>query len=129
MMRRSMVSIALALVGAAAVHAAVADVVDIRWDSTGRFEHSQPIAAGKFAEVCAKLSKGQRVAWAFKSTQPTAFNVHFHEGKNVEFAAKVEGAKSADAVLEVAQDQDYCWMWSNKSGDSVNLTFSVQKQP
>lgn len=128
-MKRIVRSTALGLVAVAAMNAAVADVVDIRWGSAGRFEHSQTIAAGKFAEVCTKLSKGQSIAWTFKSSQPTAFNIHFHEGKKVEFPAKMEGAKSAEAVLYVALEQDYCWMWANKTVESVELTFSVQKLP
>ncbi|MBB2487469.1 hypothetical protein H5407_19720 [Mitsuaria sp. WAJ17] len=85
----------LALVGIAAMNTAVADVVDIRWDTTGRFMHSQAITAGKFAEVC----------------------------------AKVDGVKSAKGLLEAALGQDYCWRWSNKFGDTVDLAFSVQKLP
>lgn len=122
-------NLCLGIVAASAMNAATAEVVDIRWDAMGRFEHLQPIAPGKFAEVCGKLNKGQSIGWTFKASQPTGFNIHYHEGKKVEFPAKLEGAQAAEGVLKVTSDQDYCWMWSNKSADNVDLTFSVQKQP
>lgn len=106
---------------------AQAELVEIQFNDQGRFEYSAPVAAGKFVEVCGKLSKGQSLPWSFKTDQPMQFNIHYHEGKKVEFPAKLQTATSADARLQVAIDQHYCWMWSNKGSTDAKLTFWVQK--
>ena len=58
-----------------------AELIDIAWDSAGHFEKTVSVSPGKFAEVCGKLSKGEAIAWSFRSDHPMNFNVHFHEGK------------------------------------------------
>lgn len=118
------------LAGAAMLMIAVqarAELVEIRFNEQGRFEHSAPVAAGKFVEICSKLSKGQALPWSFKSDQPMQFNIHYHEDKKVEFPAKLQSATSAEARLDVPIDQHYCWMWANKGSTDAQLTFSVQK--
>lgn len=104
-----------------------AELVDIRFNDQGRFEHSTSLAPGKSIEICSKLSKGQMLPWSFKSDQPMQFNVHYHEDKKVEFPAKLQSATSAEARLEVAVDQHYCWMWANKGSTEAKLSFTVQK--
>lgn len=108
---------------------AAAEVVEVRWNEGGRFEHALVIAPGKFAEVCTRLSKGQNLGWSFQAARPTQFNIHYHEGKKVEYPARLDGAKAAEGVLIVALDQDYCWMWGNKSERAVELSLALQKQP
>lgn len=104
-----------------------AELVDIRFNEQGRFEHSTSVAPGKSIEICSKLTKGQMLPWSFKSDQPMQFNIHYHEDKKVEFPAKLQSATSADARLEVPVDQHYCWMWANKGSSEAKLSFSVQK--
>lgn len=58
-----------------------AEVIDIAWDASGRFERVLDLAPVKFAEVCARLTKGQSIAWSFKSGQPLNFNVRHHAEK------------------------------------------------
>ena len=114
----------LALAAATAAHA---ELVEIRWSEAGRFEHKASIAPGKFAEVCGKLPKGQTVAWNFRTEAPTNFNIHYHEGKKVSYPAKIDGAGAAEGQLLAAVDQDYCWMWSNKSERALTLALTLQR--
>ena len=113
-----------ALLGTATVRA---ELIDINWSDAGRFEHKAQIAPGKFAEVCGKLSKGQSVNWSFRAERPTQFNIHYHEGKLVVYPAKVDGATAAEGQMNAALDQDYCWMWTNKSDRPVALSLSLQR--
>lgn len=108
---------------------AAAEMVDVSWNEGGRFEHALVIAPGKFVEVCTHLNKGQNLGWSFHSARPTQFNIHYHEGKKVEYPARLDGAKAAEGLLSVALDQDYCWMWGNKSEHAVALSLALQKQP
>jgi hypothetical protein len=118
-------SITAALLCAAfAAHAAV---VDIAWNSTGSFEHSQVVAAGQFAEVCGPLKAGDGVQWSFDANQPLDFNIHFHEGKAVHYPARTDQARELKGVLKAEVAQDYCWMWSNKSPVAARLRLRLQK--
>jgi len=113
--------------GLLALGTARADLVDIRWNDAGRFEYKAQIAPSKFAEVCGKLAKGQRVEWSFRAERPTQFNIHHHEGKQVVYPAKVDGASAAEGQLNPTLDQDFCWMWSNETDQPIALTLTLQR--
>ena len=100
---------------------AQAEIVDIAWSGDGRFERRLAVAPGKFAEVCGKLEKAQSVAWRFDASGPLNFNIHYHEGKEVRYPERRDALASASGQLRVALDQDYCWMWTNKSTLPVDL--------
>jgi hypothetical protein len=108
--------------------AKAADLVEIRWDSTGAFVHSTSIAPGKFVEVCGNLTKDQRIDWSFVTGQATNFNIHYHVGKDVEFPERREGVTSLQAQLKVPLDQDYCWMWTNKHDIPVSLKLDLTRR-
>jgi hypothetical protein len=104
-----------------------AELVEIRWDAQGRFEHAAIVAPGKFAEVCGKLTRAEAVAWSFESDGPLDFNIHYHQGKQVVFPDKRDAVSRADGRLDAAVEQDYCWMWSNKSGAPAKLDLRLGK--
>jgi hypothetical protein len=120
---RSLGSLALVLMSAAAQ----AEVIDIAWSGEGRFERRMTVAPGKFAEVCGKLARGDSVAWRFDASDPLNFNIHYHEGKEVHYPERQEALANASGQLRVALDQDYCWMWTNKSGKSVDLQLRLKR--
>lgn len=85
------------------------------------------MAPGKFVEVCGKLSRGQSIAWEFDADGLTNFNVPYHQGAQVVFPAKQDGIAKAEGRLDVGLDQDYCWMWTNKSGKTIAMRLSMQR--
>ena len=101
-----------------------ADIVDIKWND-GRFSHKASIAPKKFLEVCGKQKMGGNVAWQFKGNAPTDFNIHYHVGKDVTYPENRKSVASADGTLSVSIDQDYCWMWSNRSAQPVDIDVSL----
>ena len=104
-----------------------ADVADIQWSEAGAAAREFRVEPGKFAEWCGKLRSGEKVTWRYESAAPVNFNIHYHEGKDVRFPARQDGASTAEGVLQVASDQDYCWMWTNKSASSVALKATLSK--
>lgn len=124
MMKASLIATGL---GLTLLGTAQAELVDIRWSDSGRFDYEAQIAPAKFAEVCGKLDKGQSVAWSFRAERPTQFNIHYHEGKQVVYPAKVDGASAAEGRLNPTLDQDFCWMWTNKSDAPIALTLTLQR--
>lgn len=112
------------LLSANAVHA---EVIDIAWDASGRFERALDLAPAKFAEVCGRLTNGQSIAWSFKSGQPLNFNVHYHQAKSVVFPVKKDRSSELDGELHVGVDQDYCWMWENPGGTGTTFTVVLRR--
>ena len=118
----------LILVSLLAAPMAHAELSTIAWDATERFEHSASVPTGKFLEVCGRLSKGQTVSWSFKSDQAMNFNIHYHaDDKKVVFPAKRDGVANLEDRLIVPVDQDYCWMWSNKSAVQAKIALQLQR--
>lgn len=106
--------------------AANADIVDIKW-ADGAFTHKASIASKKFLEVCGKQKKGDVVTWKFKGGAPTDFNIHYHVGKEVSYPENRKAVASAEGSLPVALDQDYCWMWSNKTAQAAEIELQLMQ--
>lgn len=45
---------------------AKAELIQVTWDSNGRYEHQLTVAPAKFAEVCDRLKPGAQVQWTFE---------------------------------------------------------------
>lgn len=118
MIHRISVALSLAILCSTAARA---DIIDIAWNEQGRFERRVSVAPGKFAEVCGKLARADSVAWRFDASGPLNFNIHYHEGKDVRYPERRDALAGASGRLQVVLDQDYCWMWTNKSGQAVDL--------
>jgi len=103
-----------------------ADIFDIKWND-GAFSHKASIAPKKFLEVCGKQKKGDSVSWQFKGSAPTDFNIHYHVGNDVTYPENRKSVASADGTLSASIDQDYCWMWSNRSAQSVDIEVSLKQ--
>ena len=108
------------------IGASHAELVDIKWTS-GTFAHKESIAPNKFLEVCGKLKKDDSVDWRFRGSAPTNFNIHYHVGKEVEYPENRKEIGSAEGKLHVPLDQDFCWMWSNKSAHPIDMELSLKQ--
>ena len=107
---------------------AQAEVVDIRWSGEGRFEHHATVAPAKFVELCGKLPAGLKVVWGFDAGAPLDFNIHYHVGKDVVYPSKLKAVATFSDTLHTQLDQDYCWMWTNKSQVAAKLSVKLQRQ-
>lgn len=107
-----------------------AGLVEIEWRADGTAAPlAIEVAPGKFAEWCGSLRAGDKVQWDFQSAEPMDMNVHYHEGKNVHYPVRLEARKSANDTLHVTLAQEYCWMWSNKTGKTAPLKAALRKLP
>jgi hypothetical protein len=117
-----------ALVAGAALAAtagARAEIVELAFDAHGHFIHTAPVAPGKFVEVCGKLTSGRAVAWRYQADGPLDFNIHYHQGRKVVMPEKRDATAAAQGTLKVARTEDYCWMWTNKSGSPAKLEVNL----
>ena len=104
---------------------ASAHIVDIAWAADGRFIHKTRIAAGKFVEICGKVSAGETVRWSFNAEAPLDFNIHYHVGKDAIYPTKRTQVSVGQDVLAATVAQDYCWMWTNKTTFPVSLNVEL----
>jgi hypothetical protein len=106
---------------------AQAQSIDIAWDASGRFEQAFTLAPAKVAEVCGKLTQGQKVAWSFTADRALDFNIHYHEGKRVVMPVRRDHSVASKGTLKVARDHEYCWMWTNASADAVPVSVTLKR--
>lgn len=104
-----------------------AELIDLRFDAAGRFEHASRIAPGKFVELCGKFGAREAVQWRFRSAATLDFNIHYHVGKDVIYPVKLKVAGEAADTLRPKTEQDYCWMWSNKGDAPVELAATLRR--
>jgi len=108
---------------------AQAELAEVQWDAHGRAAREFNVAPGKFFEWCTKLRRGDKVRWQFEAGSPLDFNVHYHEGKDVHYPARHDGIAKGEGTVDVAADQDYCWMWSSKrTAQAAGVKASLVKQ-
>ena len=106
---------------------AASHIVDIAWAADGRFAHQARVSAGRFFEVCGRLAAGDKVRWSFTAEGPVDFNIHFHVGKEAVYLARQTQVGSGGDTLHVTAAQDFCWMWTNRTGDPVGLTVNMTR--
>jgi hypothetical protein len=107
---------------------AASGLVPIEWSPEGRFAKELTVPATKFIEICGQLPSKTKVAWAFEASVPLNFNVHYHEGQQVHYPTKQDGVAKASGDLDAPLDQDYCWMWTNKSSREATLKFELTRR-
>ena len=104
-----------------------AEVVDIQWAADGSFALQRSVPAGKLVEACGKLAAGARVAWAYEASAPLDFNIHYHVGKDVVYPPQLDQTAVAKNTLAAATEQDYCWMWTNKTKAAAQLSLTLRR--
>lgn len=123
---RNMVLVAAACAMLFSQHA-FANLVDLKWNDQGIFQHSAEIKAGGILEVCGKLPAGMKIDWQYKSLQALDFNIHYHEGKKLSVPVKHQAKQELAEQFEVKVAQDYCWMWSNKTKETATVDLSLSR--
>ena len=124
-MKRMIFMTAIA-VATTSVSTARAELIDIKWNE-GTFSHKASVAPKKFLEVCGKLFKGGNIAWRYAGTGESDFNIHYHVGNDVIYAEARKGIASAEGNLTIPVDQDYCWMWTNKSAQPIEVEVQLKR--
>lgn len=69
----------------------------------------------EFIELCTTLQTGRVIAWQFEADAPVAFHTHFHVDGDVRATEKMSAITAARGRLTPNGDNDYCWLWSNRS--------------
>jgi hypothetical protein len=67
------------------------------------------------------------VKWRFAALAPLDFNIHYHEGKKVEYLALLRAVRSDENTFTAPIDQTYCWMWTNPGKHAASFSMSVSR--
>ena len=86
---------------------------------TPKSVRGQPIAPYEWHEECLHLDDGDRVEFAFESTEPVDFNIHYHEGKAVVMPIVREKTRADAGVFAPVIAQDYCLMWEAGAAGAI----------
>lgn len=121
-------SLTLAVVAAGHAQAAKGELLEIVWSPDGGFSRDTRVGAGRFLDVCAKLPSGMAIRWQFEAGRPMDFNIHFHEGKEVRYPARLSAVAKAKDTFTTPVEQDYCWMWTNQSAADAEISLSLRKR-
>jgi hypothetical protein len=106
---------------------AVAELIEVKLAPGTIVEKRLTVAPGTFAELCSALQRGQAVSWQFWSETATDFNIHYHVDKRVEYPEQRKNVKDAKGRLVIEIDQDYCWMWTNRSAASIVVDVALKE--
>lgn len=101
-----------------------AEIVELKFDAGGRFERQLVLKPRGFVEVCGALAAGQAVHWSFQADAALDFNIHYHQGKDVHYPAKMAATREGKGELHAERAQDYCWMWSAPGTATLRVVLS-----
>lgn len=118
--------IAIAVACAGFASGAAAELIEVKLAPGTVIDKRLVVAVGKFAELCSPLKQGQVVLWQFGADAASDFNIHFHVGKKVEYPEQRRNIKEADGRLVIDVDQDYCWMWTNRTGSPIAVDVTLK---
>lgn len=89
---------------------------------------AHPVPSYQVHEECFKLSEGDRVDFAFESSEPVDFNIHYHEGQAVVMPISREKARSDAGVYVARIAQDYCLMWeAGAAGALIDYRIHIRR--
>lgn len=122
-----MKSIAPLLALCASSIAFAAGAADIRWSSSDTFEHSATLAPGKSAEVCGLIESRYPVEWRYSATGPLTFNIHRHSGEEIIYSHRSYLTREQNGKFSPTFNFDWCWMWTNESGEPVTVQLELKR--
>jgi hypothetical protein len=77
------------------------------------------LTPGQMHEECMRLEPGAKRRWYWKSSGPVDFNIHYHRETEVFYPVKRERMRGDGGTFTAKTGEDYCWMWTAKSGARI----------
>ena len=83
------------------------------------------LAPFEFRELCFKMTAQEELQYDFKSDQPLAFDIHYHDGLTIHYPVRVAGVAADSGRFVPEADRTYCLMWLNQSLTRTSLTYRM----
>lgn len=88
----------------------------------------QSIAPYEAHEDCMELAPGDRLDYRFQTTDPVAFNVHYHDGGLLVMPITRDGVTEDAGVYAPQIRQGYCLMWeAGAAGATLAYRYVVRR--
>jgi hypothetical protein len=88
----------------------------------------QALAPYDVHEDCMELAPGDRLDYRFESSEPVAFNVHYHDGKMVVMPITRDAVTADSGVYAPKLRQGYCLMWeAGAAGATLAYRYVVRR--
>jgi hypothetical protein len=88
---------------------------------------AHPLLPYQIHEECFKLALGDRVEYGFESTEPVAFNLHYHAGNAVVMPVVREGSREDAGIYAAQMPHGYCLMWeAGPAGATIDYRILVK---
>jgi hypothetical protein len=87
-----------------------------------------PLPAYALHEECLRLAPGDRVEYAFESTEPVDFNFHYHEGNTVVLPVVRDKSRADAGVFVPPVAQEYCLMWEAGAAGAL-IDYRIRLRP
>lgn len=87
-----------------------------------------PVAPYEWHEECLRLEAGDRVEFAFESTEPVDFNFHYHEGKVIVMPLVRDKTRADSGVFVALAVQHYCLMWEAGAAGAL-IDYRIRLKP
>lgn len=95
-----------------------------------RVVEKMSVAPYAIHEDCALLTPGDRLDYRFSSTEPVAFNIHYHDGNAVVMPISREGATSDSGIFAPSIAEGYCLMWeAGAAGALLDYRIELRRRP
>jgi hypothetical protein len=88
---------------------------------------NRPLTPYDFHEECLRLAVGDHIEYDFSTTEPVAFNIHYHEGDAVLEPVVLEQVRADSGIFVPRIAQDYCLMWEAGPAGAV-LDYRVRRR-
>ena len=120
-------SVAGLVIAVAAAPLASQAAEEVNWDAQGGSSAVFPVGSKANFEVCTHLKQGQRVVWAFVAQSPLDFSIRNPQTREVVASSARSAALEARDALVPAREQDYCWSWTNRSGQATQVSVQLRR--
>ncbi len=88
---------------------------------------SHTVEPRQIAEECFGLPAGQSIAYAFETTGPVDFNIHYHRANDVFYPVQADRIWRADDRFTATSTEDFCLMWTNQSSQAVTVRGDLRR--
>lgn len=88
---------------------------------------AHPLPSYQIHEECFTLNAGDRVDFAFESTEPVDFNLHYRQGQAVIMPISREKSREGAGVYAATIARDYCLTWeAGAAGASIDYRILIK---
>ena len=90
--------------------------------------HGLALAPYAQHEECVDLAAGDRLDYRFTSSEPLAFNIHYHDGNAIVMPVSRDSVSSDAGIFAPRIAQGYCLMWeAGGSGAALDYRALVRR--